>query len=590
MSSSIDMRFSRVGSDDFEKIVTTEGAILVDKTLFIKEVLTAGDVSLITRPRRWGKTLNMSMLQYFFSIPVKRDGSVDEERLAQKKAIFARMQIGQQYPEIVEQYCGKYPTIFVTFKGVDTTSHKEVLEGVSSVIYDAFAAHEYMLSSDKLGPSLMNILERVAPKQLNDEEIKKGLQKLSEMLFNYFGKNAIILIDEYDSPMNGWYSLKLSGKKVGDDPEDILKLFRSVFGHALKTNTHMERSVVTGILRIAKSNLFSGINNLTEASILDKRYASHFGFTEEEVKGLLHDCDMDHDDSAINEIKSWYNGYNIGGITIYNPWSIINYLRERELRAYWVGTGSTALLEIAGLLDDFQPEMQHLIEGGRINMTADPHMVFSEIRTSHEAFYNLLLFSGYLTPQTVNHNTESDVYSCEVRIPNREVRSIFLSFLRKWISKKFEVEELEYTNFIRGLLAGDVETFISKLRKYLEVSASYHSTGDAKKAEIFYNGLVLGLIATISYSYFVETERESGTGRVDLLLIPKANTRERTAFVIEFKALKDAGGDLKARADEALAQIKSKNYASKITAYENIERTISLGLAFCGKDVEASWE
>ncbi|MBP7190335.1 MAG: AAA family ATPase, partial [Rickettsiaceae bacterium] len=426
-------RFSRVGSDIFEQMVTTEGALLVDKTLLIKDVLSTSEVSLITRPRRWGKTLNMKMLEYFFSIPVNRDGSVNEEKLAEKRALFLEMQIGQQYPEIVEQYCGKHPTIFVTFKNITSSSYESVLEGVSSVVYGAFEQHWYLSRSNALEQPSISLLEKILSKTLNYSEINAGLSTLSKMLFTHFGKKAIILIDEYDSPMNNWYGLKLSGKELGDEPEDILKLFREIFGYALKTNDFLERAVVTGILRIAKANLFSGINNLTEASILDQRYAPYFGFTEDEVRGLLHDCDMDRDDSAINDIKSWYNGYNIGGITIYNPWSIINYLRERQLRAYWVGTGSAALLEIAALLDDFQPEIQHLIEGGSINMTADPHMVFSEIRTSHEAFYNLLLFSGYLTVQKVLE-LRAGIYECEVKIPNCELQEIFEAFVIKWIS------------------------------------------------------------------------------------------------------------------------------------------------------------
>ncbi len=581
-------RFSRVGSDNFEQMVTTEGALLVDKTLLIKDILNIAGVSLITRPRRWGKTLNMRMLQYFFSIPVKSDGSIDEERLAQKKAIFAKMKIGQQYPEIVEEYCGKYPVIYTSFKDISGTELGDVEDDLKSVVRRMFSAHRYLLLSDKIFEDQKNEIKKFLDRSVSDSGLKSSILSLNELLSRHFDKKAIILIDEYDTPMNYWYSKKLVNPGLGEEPGKILELFRGIFGSALKDNDFLERAVVTGILRIAKANLFSGINNFTESSILDKRYAPHFGFVEEEVRGLLHDCDMDHDDKAINDIKSWYNGYNIGGITIYNPWSIINYLRERELKAYWVATGSTAMLETAALLDDFQPEIQLLIEGGNINMTADPHMVFSEVKTSHEAFYNLLLFSGYLTVKDILSKRAS-IYECEVKIPNYELQEIFETFVIKWISRKFNIEQTEYSNFIKGFLSGDVEGFVLKLKKYIEFSASYFSTGN-EKAEVFYNGLMLGLIATISYSYFVETERESGSGRVDLLLIPKPRTRERTAFVIEFKVLKDAGGDLKARADEALAQIKSKNYASKISVHENIERTIMLGLAFCGKEVQASWE
>eukprot|EP01035_Chromulina_nebulosa_P020445 gene20445-26528_t len=578
-----------IGGSDFESFIERD-AILVDKTLLVQDVLDdGGDVVLITRPRRWGKTLNLSMLNYFFSIPTLRDGSIDAEKYQLKRATFAKMNISA-YPETIEQYCGKFPTIFVSFKDIKHSSYDRIKGAIEGLIYNLYKTHSYLLKSEKLEENDKILIQSFIDKTADNDEIAESLLSLSGMLHAHFGKKVIILIDEYDTPMNDWYANALARNTTDDADhllQNILSIFRGILGAALKDNVHLERSIITGILRIAKASLFSGLNNLTEDSILDHAYAKHFGFTEQEVKQLLHEMDMDRDDTSFNNITSWYNGYNIGGVTIYNPWSIMNYLNNKELRPYWVGTASTTLIENALILDKFQGEVQQLIEGNVVDMVADSKMVFTDIKSSPDALYNLLLFSGYLTVENSVANDDSS-YECLVKIPNREIRGIFTSSIRKWLSTQFKIESREYNQFINMLLKGEMESFVETLREYLSVSSSFFSTGP-KNAELFYNGFMLGLISSASMQYHVETEKESGGGRIDLVLIPKAHARFKNAIILEFK-IGHRQEDLKEVATNALKQIKAKNYEAKIASYEGVEKTFKIGLAFCGKDAELVYE
>ena len=584
--------FTEIGSSDFEKFVTSKTAIFVDKTLFIKDIINSQEVMLFTRPRRWGKTLNMSMLEYFFSIPAKDDGSIDQDKHQQKYDILSKMAIGSNQ-EIMNKYCCQYPVIFISFTGTKAATVEGIEERLSELIYICYSKHKYLLQSTKLDDIEKERFNEYLTRSANRAALEKALLHLSNMLHKHFSRQVVVLIDEYDAPMNDWYVQTLSAEKQNLDAnniylEEILSLFRNMFEAVLKNNASLYKGVVTGILRIAKASLFSGLNNFGEDSILHKQASQYFGFTEEEVKQLLHNSGIDHNPDTANDMRTWYNGYNIGGVTIYNPWSIMNFLKTAgELDAYWVGTASTALIENALMLDKFQEEIQSLIEGNAVYMTAESKMVFSEIKSSPNALYNLLLFSGYLTATQIYKNGDG-TYDCEVRIPNYEIRGIFIGSIKKWVYQKLNIETNEYSIFIHSLLEGSAEVFATKLKNYLEVSASFYSTGP-KNAEVFYNGFMLGLIASISNKYFVETEKESGKGRADLILIPKVNAQYRNAIVIEFKSTRNED-DLRQAADGALEQIKNKNYVSKIKTHDDINRIISVGLAFCGKDVEVVYE
>ncbi len=584
--------FTELGCSNFEDFVTKENEVFVDKTLLIEEILRGNKVTLITRPRRWGKTLNMSMLEYFFGIPVDMHGNINEKEIAKRRSIFSKMKIGIEYPEIVEEHCCKYPVIFVSFKDIKDINYEGISRKVVLLLQELYINHVYLKNSTKIYEEERAIFSKYSSRGIEDSDIGLGLGFLSKVMYKHFGRNVILLIDEYDSPMNYWYGKQLDSNKI-DDPEaqkgmeNILSLFSGIFGKGMKDNPFLHQAVVTGILRIAKANLFSGVNNLVEASLFNKEYAEHFGFTEGEVSELLSHYGFDYGKTSLEDIRSWYNGYNIGGVTIYNPWSIMNYLRTEELRAYWVMTGSTSLIENAFVLDEFQEEIQELIEGKSVEMTADSSMVFADIYSCPDAFYNLLLFSGYLTPSKIEFGDDGG-YLCNVRIPNREIRTLFNGFLKRWLNKKFKIESHEYNAFITNLISGNIELFVEKLKQYLEISSSYYLSSK-KNSEVFYNGFILGLISSLSTRYFIESEKESGSGRADLMIIPRINARFKTAFVIEFKFGPDVT-DLKSLAREALDQINARNYTSKIVEHSHVDQTIKLGLAFGGKGVEALWE
>ncbi|HQS85016.1 MAG TPA: AAA family ATPase [Alphaproteobacteria bacterium] len=579
-----------IGTDDFKEIATGND-LFVDKTSFISTLLGSGyKVTLITRPRRWGKTLNMTMLEYFFGISVHKDGTINEQEQSKKRDVFAQLEIGA-HPDILETYLGKFPVIFVSFKEIKGKNYEEIENGVRELIYEVFATHEYLLQSENLSERQKNLFHKFIEEDFDLAKLTSSLFHLSEMLHTHFGQKVIILIDEYDTPLNDWYSLQLARDTFGSEEDayfqDVLRLFRGIFSKALKGNKHLEKSVVTGILRVAKANLFSGLNNFGEDSILDKKYAPHFGFTEAEVNTLLHKSALDKNPKTAQTLKSWYNGYNIGGLTIYNPWSIMNCLENNgEFKAYWVGTASTALIEQALVLDKFQEEMQILIDGGNVEMIADPKMVFSDIKSSPNALYNLLLFSGYLTTNSIE-NAKAGMYRCAVRIPNKEIQEVFEVSSMDWITQKLKIDMNEYNAFLDDLLKGNIDAFTQKIKDYLEISASFFATGP-KNAELFYNGFILGLVSAVSAQYFVETERESGSGRADLMLIPKNTAKYQNALILEFKFSKSEE-NLHLLAEQALNQIESKNYKAKIKAHENVVRTLKVGIVFAGKNVEVSF-
>ncbi len=579
-----------IGTDDFKEIATGND-LFVDKTSFIASLLGSGyKVALITRPRRWGKTLNMTMLEYFFGISVHKDGTINEQEQSKKRDVFAQLEIGD-HPDILETYLGKFPVIFVSFKEIKGKNYEAIENGVRELIYEVFASHEYLLQSENLSELQKNRFKKFITKEFDLAELQNGLFHLSEMLHTHFSQKVIILIDEYDTPLNDWYALQLARDTFGSEEDtyfqDVLRLFRGIFSKALKGNKHLEKSVVTGILRVAKANLFSGLNNFGEDSILDKKYAPHFGFTEAEVNTLLHKSALDKNPKTAQTLKSWYNGYNIGGLTIYNPWSIMNCLENNgEFKAYWVGTASTALIEQALVLDKFQEEMQILIDGGNVEMIADPKMVFSDIKSSPNALYNLLLFSGYLTTNSIE-NAKAGMYRCAVRIPNKEIQEVFEVSSMDWITQKLKIDMNEYNAFLDDLLKGNIDAFTQKIKDYLEVSSSFFATGP-KNAELFYNGFILGLVSAVSTQYFVETERESGSGRADLMLIPKNTAKYQNALILEFKFSKSEE-NLHLLAEQALNQIESKNYKAKIKAHENVGRTLKVGIVFAGKNVEVSF-
>lgn len=578
-----------IGGSNFKEFIDNK-AVLVDKTALIHSIIEDSNKALlITRPRRWGKTLNMSMLEYFFSISSKPDGSADEDLHRKNCALFSKMAIGQ-YPEVIKEHCGKHPVIFVTFKDVKAHDFEGVELQTRHLIYTLYLNHEYLLKSPALSEAQKSLFRKFLTKSFDAAELNAGINILSHMLYLHFNKKVILLIDEYDSPMNDWYARMLAkeGERQERDHDYLDKvstLFRNILGAALKDNPYLKKAVITGILRIAKASLFSGLNNLGENTILDHDYSKYFGFTEDDVEKLLQDTEIDYDAQTISQMQTWYNGYNIGGLTIYNPWSIMNWIKSQgKFHAYWVGTASTSLIENALILDKFQTQLQDLIQGKTVTMIADPKMVFSDITSSPQALFNLLLFSGYLTTEKSQARHGGEIYECDLRIPNAEVKTIFTNSVELWIKNKLENNHISYDIFLQDLLSGNIQEFTKKLKGFLEISTSFYAMGP-KNAELFYNGFMIGLMTSTHPNYIIEPEKESGEGRADLILIPKPTAKHLIAVIMEFKSV-DPLKNLSSSAEEALNQVISKNYAAKIKAYKYVKKTISIGLAFSGKNVE----
>ena len=584
-----------VGTDNFAKLLL-QSNVFVDKSMFIKEFLEAssGEVVLITRPRRWGKSLNMDMLKCFLMIEVNEQG----ERLPQKKSLnrklfvggkvvigaktgkarqLAPLKIAQQCPDLVSDYQGQCPVISLGLKDVKGSSYQEIEEDVKKQITKLYDQHVYLQNQAWLTNNQRNQLAKYLNGALLAADIKVSLSFLSELLYKHFGKPVYVLIDEYDAPINDAY---LEFKNNLGEFSKVLKLFRGLFGAALKSNPYLARGLITGILRIAKANILSDLNNLREYTLFDKRFASSYGFSEQEVDELLAQVPIVTDREAI---QHWYNGYNFGDKLVYNPWSIMCCLsNEGALDYYWLDSGGTHLVDLALLSDEIQEDLQTLVVGGSITSHIMKHISF-EVIQNPVGLYSLLLFSGYLNPASIPGAKDS----YRLSIPNYEVAYIYEQRLLEWVSKQLEIDSSSYYSLISSLVAGKVKDFGERLQELLHRSTSFHQTGD-KLAELFYSGLMLGLLLSLSDYYLIESERESGRGRPDVMLIPKA-THGDQAMVIEYKVGQDVAG-LPALAEEGLSQIRAKGYDTQAKSQAHVKKLLQVCLAFSGKEVALQYE
>ena len=582
----------RVGTDSFAKLLSVSN-VFVDKSLFIKEFLeeSGGEVVLITRPRRWGKSLNMDMLRCFLSIEVDQQGVPLPQEQCSNHQLFAGGEValptGQtkqlsalkiaQHQELMATYQGQFPVISLGFKDVKGSSYQEIEESIKDQVINLYDQRVYLQNQ----AWLTNNQRRQLDKYLNGEilavDIKISLKFLSELLYRHFGKPVYVLIDEYDTPINSAY---LTFKDSPGEFEQVLQLFRGLFGATFKSNPYLEQGLITGILRVAKANLFSDLNNVREYTLLDKRFATSYGFTQQEVDQLLSKVPTP---TPPAKIQHWYNGYTFGNEIIYNPWSIMCCLdSEGELGHYWLDSGGTDLIDSVLLSDEIQRDIQTLVSGGTLMSPIMKQISFEAI-SEPVGLFSLLLFSGYLNPQAVD--TENHIYA--LSIPNYEVAYIYKTRLLKWLAAKLQTDQQRLYSFMSLLAAGKVAAFKERLQELLQVSTSFHQTG-GKVAELFYSGFMLGLLSTLSSTYVIESERESGLGRPDALLIPKVGKGDQ-ALVIEYKVSKDADG-LTAMAEEGLEQISNKGYAAQVRAHGHVKTILQVCLAFCGKQVELNYE
>ena len=540
------MKRLAIGIDDFRKIIK-EDCYYVDKTKFIEDVLQdASNVKLFTRPRRFGKTLNMSMLKYFF----------DVRESEENRKLFNGLDI-EKSKYIDEQ--GKYPTILISLKSIKYETWEESLEQLKSLISNLYKEFEYIRES--LNESEIELFNDIWFKKENGE-YANSLKNLTSFLYKYYKKEVILLIDEYDIPL-------ITAHKYGYYNE-IINFYKIFLGEALKTNQYLKMGVLTGIIRVIRTGIFSDLNNLKVYSILEKKYSEFFGFTEEEVKEALQFFDIEEE---LVNVKYWYDGYKFGDSELYNPWSIINFLDGRELKSYWVGTSENFLIK--NILENSTSRTNEILEKlfneeeveEAITGTSD----LSILMDSKEV-WELLLFSGYLT---VKEKIDEDIYS--LKLPNMEVKKLFK---KEFINVHFGISLFRKTmEALKSLKFNDFEKY------FQEIMLKSTSNWDTSK-EAFYHGLSLGMLSYLDNDYYVTSNFEAGFGRYDVVLEPK--NKNNRAFILEFKVTDDEN-KLEKLSEEAIKQIEEKRYDINLKS-RGIKEITFVGVAFYGKKLKVSYK
>ena len=543
-----------IGIDDFKKIVE-EDYYFIDKTEMIKDLLTyKTEVTLITRPRRFGKTLNMSMLCYFF-----------EKTEPNHHSLFQNLKISKD--EDMMKHCGRYPVLFLTLKDVKCNTWEETYQKIKGLIIDEFTKHDYLLEGDILKSTEKKYYQRVLDNVMTLSDAEETLKKLSCYLERYHKEKVIILIDEYDTPID-------SGFHSGFY-EQVISFFRTFFSAALKGNSSLKLSVLTGIIRVSKESIFSGLNNISVFSVIDEDYCQYFGFTQDEVTQLTKDYDCQQ---HLPQIKTWYNGYQFGNLEIYNPWSILNFLRKKCVyMPYWVNTSSNLLIH--KLLKRLQKEqtqaLKSLLEGNSIETIINPEITYKDIEENHynsSHIYSFLLACGYLKVQ--EKKLQGGKWKVKVKIPNEELYSIFEDEILTSLHENLYSDQL--LHFLEALLQQETQTIKQFLEQLLLESISNFDT-----LERFYHGLMLGLVVSFREYYQIRSNRESGEGRYDLMLLPKE--KEKPGILFEFK-IKEATETLEHAADRALKQIQEKKYDTELLQTK-VSYVIKYGIAFDKKKV-----
>lgn len=531
----------------------------VDKTLLIKEFLDRKPlVSLFTRPRRFGKTLNMDMLRVFFEI-----SDEDTSKYFKDKAIW---KCGVEY----RGHQGKYPVIFLTFKDVKFNSWKETLNKIGNLLQEEFGRHQELATSDKLADYEKTYFAKIINGDASKVDLTASLEKLSKMLAKHYKKAPIIIIDEYDTPIQEGYSK--------DFYDEIIGFMRNFFSGAFKDNKNLTYGFLTGILRIAEESIFSGLNNLTVNSVMDEEYDKYFGFTSSEVREMLEYYGVLDKEK---ELKDWYDGYLFGSSEIYNPWSVIQYISKGCIpQAYWVNTGKNEILEdvLKVATDDITERLYSLLQGERVIVRIDQNVVYRSLLEEPANIYSLLLVAGYL--KTPKKELQADgSYLCEVSIPNREIAAVYKSEILAHLLQIGAITRTTANKIAESLYANDYKRMQKAIAEYMDKSISFYDAG----AEGFYHGLVLGLIALMDNQYKIKSNRESGEGRYDISLIPRES--KYPGIIMELKWKKNLNADaLSELAEEALVQINDKKYDTEMKE-EGICDVLKFGIAFSGKKV-----
>lgn len=550
-----------IGNQDFEKI-QQEGCFYIDKTKFIREWWESGDsVTLITRPRRFGKTLNMSMVENFFSV-----------KYANRSELFERFSVWQD--EKYRRLQGTYPVISLSFANVKESDYRGTRQSINRILEDVYNKNIFLLESGLLTENEKDYFRSVNC-DMEDGTATWALHKMSDFLSRYYEKKVIILLDEYDTPMQEAY--------VNGYWKEMSVFMRSLFNSAFKTNPCLERAIMTGITRVSKESIFSDLNHLKVVTATSDKYADCFGFTEKEVFDALDEYGMS---AQKQRLKEWYDGFSFGKITdIYNPWSIINFLDDGEVAIYWANTSSNSL--VGKLIREGSPEikmtMEQLLRGETFSTSFDEQVVFNQLDQGDDAIWSLLFASGYLKMEHYEFNVVRGKAEFVLSLTNREVRVMFERMIEGWFERYRRVNNA----FLQALLAGDVKGMNTFMNKVALQSFSYFDTGKSpsgEEPERFYHGFVLGLMVELADRYVLTSNRESGFGRYDVMLEPKKQSDD--AIIIEFKVQEEDEKELADTVQEALRQIEEKAYQASLTAKGvPADRIRRYGFAFCGKKV-----
>ena len=554
-----------IGNSNFREVIE-DNYFYVDKSLLIQEVLDSGSkISLITRPRRFGKTINLSMLKCWFEVYQDSKSAIPNSELFQNLKIW---KLGDEYTK----HCGKYPVIYLTFKDVKESKWENCQKFLKRIISSEYERHSYLLDSNSLTDAQKKLFRSIQDLSADFVAYETSLKKLSEFLHLHYGEKVVVLIDEYDTPVHEAYY-----KKYYDL---MIDFYRTFLGAGLKDNEHLEKSVITGILRISKESIFSDLNNFSVYTVLNNRFADKFGFTQEEVTAALDYYQLTDKQEGV---KTWYNGYVFGNQTdIYNPWSILNFLEHHSegLKPHWVNTSSNLIIRdlLSRADSESKKDMESLLKRETIEKEVQVDTVFSEIENGGNTLWSFLLFSGYL--KVVRQRVDGKRVYSQLLIPNLEIEYLYERFISDWLTDNLQSYELK--ELLNSLLTGNVDNLQFLLQKFILNSFSYlDPTG--KEPERVYHAFILGLLLHLSDSHSVKSNRESGFGRYDIMLIPKR--QNGVGVVIEFKLvyphLKET---LAIAAEKALGQIEDNRYEEELKSM-GASAVLKYGMAFEGKEV-----
>ena len=546
-----------IGESDFKGLRVRDN-YYIDKTMYIKDILNnKSEIVLVTRPRRFGKTLNMSMLKYYFDC-TKKDS----------KELFQGLKILEQEEKYTSKL-GYYPVIYVTLKDAGLMNYNLMMMQLKTIMMEVYYEHRYVLEKEEMSEGERKIFNRMLSAEANDIDIMNSLKILSKILYQYYNKPVILLIDEYDVPLQNAY--------IQGYYEEAVSFYRTFYGVTFKDNPYLEKTVITGVSRVAKESIFSGANNFDVYTVLDDEFSDDFGITEEEMEKAIQDFGIEEDRK---EIKKWYDGYRIGNTEgIYNPWSILNYLKNKQLKQYWVNTSSNDLIKLVlKNSSTIKEKMERLLKDEEIEVPINLETIIVGIENNEDNIWGLMLGTGYLKVTEVV-NLAEHIY--KVKLPNYEIKLLFQQIINDWFRNKVMGNDLK--SILKDLVTLNLDEFERKFRVLVKEMFSYMDVGE-NTAENFYHAFVLGMLVGLKDTYYVNSNRESGYGRYDIMLEPK--DKNGNSFIMEFKVLDDMEEKtIEDTIKNAKKQIEEKGYETNLRekGYRNITKMV---YAFKGKEVK----